>query len=92
MEESILASSGFDRRLLVWDLSLIGAEQTVEEEQEGPPELVFMHGGHTNKILDFSWHPTLPWTFATISEDNIVQAWKIAGSILDKEESDKQEE
>lgn len=30
----------------MWDLSLIGVEQTPEEqEDEQPPELVFMHGG-----------------------------------------------
>jgi histone-binding protein RBBP4 len=71
---------------MIWDLSRIGEEQTAEEEQEGPSELIFIHGGHTNKISDFSWHPKLPWTLATASEDNIVQVWKISGSIVDREE------
>ena len=48
--ETILASSGTDRRLHVWDLSKIGEEQTAEDAEDGPPELLFIHGGHTAKI------------------------------------------
>ena len=43
-------SSGTDRRLHVWDLSKIGEEQTAEDAEDGPPELLFIHGGHTAKI------------------------------------------
>ena len=42
--------SGTDRRLHVWDLSKIGEEQTAEDAEDGPPELLFIHGGHTAKI------------------------------------------
>ena len=59
--ETILASSGTDRRLHVWDLSKIGEEQTTEDAEDGPPELLFIHGGHTAKISDFSWNPNDPW-------------------------------
>ncbi len=38
--ETILASSGTDRRLHVWDLSKIGEEQSPEDAEDGPPELV----------------------------------------------------
>uniref|UniRef100_A0A914UT27 Histone-binding protein RBBP4 N-terminal domain-containing protein n=1 Tax=Plectus sambesii TaxID=2011161 RepID=A0A914UT27_9BILA len=38
--ETILASSGTDRRLHVWDLSKIGEEQTPEDAEDGPPELL----------------------------------------------------
>lgn len=38
--ETILASSGTDRRLNVWDLSKIGEEQTPEDAEDGPPELL----------------------------------------------------
>ena len=38
--ETILASSGSDRRLHVWDLSKIGEEQSPEDAEDGPPELV----------------------------------------------------
>uniref|UniRef100_A0A2K5E1D3 Histone-binding protein RBBP4-like N-terminal domain-containing protein n=1 Tax=Aotus nancymaae TaxID=37293 RepID=A0A2K5E1D3_AOTNA len=52
--ETILASSGTDRRLNVWDLSKIGEEQSSEDAEDRPPELLFIHGGHTAKIPDFS--------------------------------------
>lgn len=39
-DETILASAGGDRRVNIWDLSRIGAEQTAEDADEGPPELL----------------------------------------------------
>ena len=36
----ILASSGSDRRVNIWDLGRIGAEQTPEDAEDGPPELL----------------------------------------------------
>ena len=38
--ETILASSGSDRRIHVWDLSRIGEEQTNDDAEDGPPELL----------------------------------------------------
>ncbi|RKP04313.1 hypothetical protein CXG81DRAFT_23088 [Caulochytrium protostelioides] len=79
--ETILASSSGDRRLHVWDLSRIGDEQTAEEAEDGPPELLFVHGGHTNKISDFSWNRNDPWTLSSVAEDNICQVWQMANHI-----------
>lgn len=49
--ETILASSGTDRRLHVWDLSKIGEEQSAEDAEDGPPELLvsyhFSYSVHT---------------------------------------------
>ena len=36
-------------------------------------ELLFIHGGHTAKISDFSWNPNDPWVICSVSEDNIMQ-------------------
>jgi len=79
--ETILASAGSDRRLNVWDLSRIGEEQSAEDAADGPPELLFIHGGHTNKISDFSWNPNEPWVIASAAEDNIIQIWQMAENI-----------
>jgi WD40 repeat protein len=76
-QEAVLASSGSDRRLMVWDLSKIGEEQTAEDAEDGPPELLFIHGGHTSKISDFCWNPNEPWAIASVSEDNILQVWQM---------------
>ena len=45
----------------------------VQDAEDGPPELLFIHGGHTAKISDFSWNPNDPWVICSVSEDNIMQ-------------------
>jgi len=42
---TIFASASSDRRINVWDLSQIGVEQTPDDQEDGPPELMFIHGG-----------------------------------------------
>jgi len=42
---TIFASASSDRRINIWDLSLIGVEQTPDDQEDGPPELLFVHGG-----------------------------------------------
>ncbi|CAH8864041.1 unnamed protein product [Trichobilharzia szidati] len=84
--ETILASSGTDRRLHVWDLSRIGEEISAEDVEDGPPELLFIHGGHTAKISDFSWNPNDAWVICSVSEDNILQVWQMAENIYNDEE------
>ncbi|RUS21863.1 putative histone-binding protein Caf1 [Endogone sp. FLAS-F59071] len=86
--ETILASASGDRRINVWDLSRIGEEQTPDDAEDGPPELLFVHGGHTNKISDFSWNPVEPWVFASTAEDNIVQVWQMASTIYAIDDAD----
>jgi len=86
--ETVLASCGSDRRVNVWDLSRIGEEQNNEDASDGPPELLFIHGGHTSKISDFSWNPHDPWAIASVAEDNILQIWKMAENIYNDQEDD----
>lgn len=73
---SVLASCGADRRVRIWDLSRIGNEQSAQDAEEGPPELLFVHGGHTSKVSDFSWNSN--GVVASVSEDNVLQIWQMA--------------
>lgn len=34
----------------------MGKELHEDQLTEGPPELVFIHGGHTAKVNDLSWN------------------------------------
>ncbi|KAI9697510.1 MAG: Histone acetyltransferase type B subunit 2 [Bogoriella megaspora] len=79
---NILASSGDDRRVLFWDCSKVGDEQTPEDAMDGPPELSFMHAGHTNSITEFSWNKTVPWAICSASEDNLIEIWMPARPIV----------
>lgn len=51
--ETILASSGADSRVMMWDISRIGEQQSPQDAEDGPPELLFIHGGHTAKCSGF---------------------------------------
>ena len=78
--ESILASCAADRRVALWDLARIGEAQSAAEAEDGPPELLFLHGGHTSKVSDFSWNSNkdFEWTIASVSDDNLLQIWNPA--------------
>lgn len=89
--ESILASCSSDRRVAIWDLSRIGMEQTPEDAEDGPPELLFIHGGHTSKVSDISFNRNKEWTVASVSEDNVLQVWNMAEEIYADEESEGME-
>ncbi|TIA91763.1 hypothetical protein E3P99_00916 [Wallemia hederae] len=84
--ETVFASASSDRRVCMWDISRIGEEQTPEDAEDGPPELMFMHGGHTNAITDIAWSKTLPFTLMSSSEDNILQLWSPSSHLYAAEE------
>lgn len=78
---TVLASCGADRRLMVWDMARIGEEQSAGDAEDGPPELLFIHAGHTSKISDFGWNTADDWVVASVAEDNILQIWQMAENI-----------
>ncbi len=75
---NLLASASTDRRVMVWDLSRVDKPQSADERLDGPPELLFVHGGHTSRVSDLSWNPNERLMMASCSEDNIVQVWQVA--------------
>ncbi|KAI9257645.1 WD40-repeat-containing domain protein [Sporodiniella umbellata] len=88
-EEAILATASNDRRAFIWDLARIGQEQSPKEAEGGPPELLFVHGGHTNRISDLCWNPAEPWMLGSCGDDNILQAWTVASTIHSQEKNEK---
>lgn len=72
----------------------IGMEQTADEAEDGPAELLFIHGGHTSKVNDISWNPNVcvmmlskeqeEWMMASVADDNVIQVWEMASTIYDK--------
>lgn len=82
-------SSNFARHYLTSMLfSRIGDEQLEGEAEDGPPELLFSHGGHKAKISDFSWNKNEPWVISSVAEDNTLQVWQMVESIYRDEEDD----
>lgn len=35
-----------------------------------------MHGGHTDRIADFSWNENAHWFLASVADDNVLQVWQ----------------
>lgn len=81
MNETIFASASGDRRINLWDVSKIGLEQTPEDQEDGPPELMFVHGGHTSRPTDLSWNLNEDWTLSTVAEDNVLQVWRPSSTL-----------
>ena len=75
-------------------------EQSAEEAEDGPAELLFIHGGHTSKVNDISWNPNVSeynkgnneqeeWMMASVADDNILQVWEMASTIYDKKNDEQ---
>lgn len=82
--DGVLALASEDRRVILWDLFRIGEEQTQEDAEDGCPELLMMHAGHTGAVLDLAWCPYRDWTLALVANDNIVHLWEVGRRILEE--------
>ena len=47
--------------------------QAAEDAEDGPPELLFMHTGHTGEVSDFSWNAEDQWVMASVDSSNYLQ-------------------
>lgn len=81
-KETYFASASADNRVLIWDLRSIGKRQSEEDAKEGPPELMFIHGGHTDKLCDISWNPHEPFLMASVAENNVLHLWKMGDHVI----------
>ena len=74
-------SSIAGNRLIVWDILKCNA---MEQDEEAPAEVLFLHGGHNSRIGDFDFHPTIPFQLTTVDDENICQVFRIASEIVDQ--------
>jgi histone-binding protein RBBP4 len=72
-DPSILTSGGVDRRINYWDISQPGSEQSPEEAEDGPPELVFKHAGFLDQVNDYNFSKHNQFMIAAVADDNQLQ-------------------
>ncbi len=72
-DESMIAVSGEDNQISIWDLSVEADETEASKgssaEPEYPPQLLFLHLGQTN-IKELHFHPQIPGTIVSTAEDS----------------------
>ncbi|KEP65553.1 UNVERIFIED_CONTAM: RbAp46 [Hammondia hammondi] len=85
-EAGLLSSAGRDRFVSLWDLKKVGEEQSDEDAEDGPPELLFSHGGHVAAVSDMAWNredlASLDKVVASVGEDNRLQIWQLKRSVF----------
>ncbi len=72
---TVFATGGKDACVRIWDLDGIGREQPVGEKDDGPPELLFDHRGHKERVNDIQWTDE-PWTLVTAGDCGLIQVWR----------------
>lgn len=53
--------------------------QAAEDAEDGPPELLFVHSGHTGEVSDFSWNAEDAWVMASVDSSNYLQVYLLLG-------------
>ncbi|MED6109213.1 WD-40 repeat-containing protein msi4 [Stylosanthes scabra] len=85
-KSSVFGSSAEDGYLNIWDHEKVG-ETSGSGGPKGanaPPGLLFRHAGHRDKVVDFHWNPSEPWTIVSVSDDcdstnggGTLQVWRM---------------
>ncbi|KAF6148803.1 hypothetical protein GIB67_038136 [Kingdonia uniflora] len=92
---TVFGSSAEDGLLNVWDYEKVGKkkEHVGPRMPNSPPGLFFQHAGHRDKVVDFHWNTSDPWTIVSVSEDSestggggTLQIWRMNDLIYRPEE------
>lgn len=94
-KSSVFGSCAEDGILNIWDTDKVGktsdsADPTVSNTSPG---LFFRHAGHRDKVVDFHWNASDPWTIVSVSDDcastgggGTLQIWRMLDLIYRPEE------
>ncbi|CAN4084801.1 unnamed protein product [Withania somnifera] len=93
---SVFGSSAEGGLLNIWDYDKVGETKDTEaesDEDDSPPGLIFQHAGHRDKIVDFHWNASDPWTIVSVSDDletsgggGTLQIWRMIDMLYRPEE------
>ncbi|XP_010541065.1 PREDICTED: WD-40 repeat-containing protein MSI4 [Tarenaya hassleriana] len=91
-KSSVFGSSAEDGLLNIWDYDKVGKKS--ERAAKAPPAgLFFQHAGHRDKVVDFHWNASDPWTIVSVSDDcestgggGTLQIWRMSDLIYRPED------
>lgn len=89
--ENIFASSSIDRRINIWDISRIGMRINPIDAEDGPPELLFVHGGHISLVNEFDWNPIngKDNIIGSVEGENSLHIFEMASQVMRIEEDNE---
>ncbi|KAL9660156.1 hypothetical protein QQ045_024967 [Rhodiola kirilowii] len=90
---SVFGSAAEDGILNIWDCDKVGTKEQESKSAGSSPGLRFQHAGHRDKIVDFHWNASEPWTVASVSDDcgvsgggGTLQVWRMTDLLYRPEE------
>ncbi|KAF3457440.1 hypothetical protein FNV43_RR02098 [Rhamnella rubrinervis] len=91
-KSSVFGSAAEDGLLNIWDYDRVGKKVERARRTPAPPGLFFQHAGHRDKVVDFHWNASDPWT-VSVSDDcdttcgrGTLQIWRMSDLIYRPEE------
>ncbi|XP_068328242.1 WD-40 repeat-containing protein MSI4-like [Pyrus communis] len=92
-KSSVFGSSAEDGLLNIWDYDKVSKKERTPKGPTSPPGLFFQHAGHRDKVVDFHWNASDPWTVVSVSDDcdstgggGTLQIWRMSDLIYRPEE------
>eukprot|EP00375_Theileria_parva_P002988 XP_765669.1 hypothetical protein [Theileria parva strain Muguga] len=92
LNKSLISSGSEDLTICILDLESAGKDvdsseyDEEDEEDDAPPELIFTHTGHQDKVYDFVWSKNQETEnlIASVGEDYSLQMWQMTSQLLEE--------
>lgn len=65
----LLVSGSEDKRAIIWDISRLGNADGSEKK--------FVHAGHTEKVTEVGWNPSLEGVVGSVAFNSLLHVWKM---------------